>query len=417
MHRATSDLPSGLLIGVDNVDRFGDYVCEHSAQMLRTAYLLVGDWHWAEDVVQMTLAKAYLAWRRVEQADRPELYVRRILVTTAVRHRRRRDGAEEARAGIEPGQRREEAGMQRVDEVDALRRALTSLPPRQRAAVVMRYYEDRPVSDVAAIMGCSIGTVKSQASRGLDKLKEVLSDKGEEAANERERGLAWSPFAVVAAERLVGGVEPAGVITYAGQLQRRRRRRLAILAATCAVAAIAVTGAVLLPAGAGNGATAARPGPASAPRANHEPLSGAPWHPEPCSFPDFAVSVNGTPLVSIGREPPPGERHELDLRTAAQVSVALAAESATNLGMFLQSVEIRLMPATAGAAGGTYRATVSGQPLSASVTVPAVVDQTNPLRAGAYYLRVDLEYGGGSGACVGGHKGAGTTVPVVVRTS
>jgi RNA polymerase sigma-70 factor (sigma-E family) len=130
-------------------------------RLLRTAYLLVQDWAAAEDLTQAALVKAWLAWGRLD--DDPEAYVRKIIVTTHVswwrrrwRHRERPDAADETGA---------------VDERDAVWRALGRLPAGQRAVVVLRYFEDMTEAQVASILGCSAGTVKSQASRALARLR------------------------------------------------------------------------------------------------------------------------------------------------------------------------------------------------------------------------------------------------------
>lgn len=144
-------------------------------RLLRTAYLLAGDRHAAEDLAQQALERAYVAWSRVAGADDPYAYVRRILVNEHARRHRRRvperlvdslpDGAE--RAG--PG------GVERVADRTALLAALGTLPPRQRLAVVLRYWEDLSESQAAEAMGCSVGTVKSQASKGLARLRSAAA--------------------------------------------------------------------------------------------------------------------------------------------------------------------------------------------------------------------------------------------------
>lgn len=148
---------------------FRQYVLARRDMLLREAFLLVGDVHLAEDLVQSTLAKAYVAWRRVAACDVPDAYVRRILVNTNLSaHRRRRVGElltgsvpEAFTAGGDPGT---------GDRMDVIR-ALQTLPKRQRTAVVLRYWADLPEAEAAAVMGCSVGTVRSQAHRGLARLR------------------------------------------------------------------------------------------------------------------------------------------------------------------------------------------------------------------------------------------------------
>lgn len=149
----------------------GDFAATVTAEMpslLRAAYLLTGDANQAEDLVQATLTAAYLSWHRVSAADAPAAYLRRILINA---HRRsfRRRRLRELLTDIVP----DRGGV--VTDSD-LRRdlvaAVGSLPPRQRAVVVLRYLEDRSEAEVAAILGCKVGTVKSQASRALRALRE-----------------------------------------------------------------------------------------------------------------------------------------------------------------------------------------------------------------------------------------------------
>lgn len=166
---------------------FGEFVVGRWAQLLRTAYLLTGDQHAAEDLVQTSLERTYVAWRRVSTADNPDAYVRRILINTHARRFRRARvehlaGPTAAGAGIaDGGQAREphqQDQMTLADDRLALLRALGQLPARQRAVVVLRYWEDLSESQVAAVMQCSVGTVKSQAAKGLAKLRQLpaLSD-------------------------------------------------------------------------------------------------------------------------------------------------------------------------------------------------------------------------------------------------
>ncbi|MFF9091940.1 SigE family RNA polymerase sigma factor [Streptomyces sp. NPDC014802] len=150
-------------------DRFHDFVAATWSHLVRTAYLLTGDAHHAEDLTQTALAKAYRSWRRVARSDNPEAYVRRMLVScNSDRFRKRR--VAESLTSAPP----ERAGRDEVawsDERGALMTALAGLPPRQRAVVVMRYWEDLSEAEVAEVLGCSPGTVKSQASKGLAKLR------------------------------------------------------------------------------------------------------------------------------------------------------------------------------------------------------------------------------------------------------
>ena len=168
-----SSLSAGPLTGGRAVDRgsFDDFVATRSTRLLRTAYLLTHDRALAEDLVQTSLAKAWFAWGRID--GQPDAYVRRVMVNTYSSWWRRRWNGEEATAEVpESGvgaRGRTEDG--RVDDRTDLWRALARLPRRQRAVVVLRFYEDLSEIETAEILQCSVGTVKSQASRALAKLR------------------------------------------------------------------------------------------------------------------------------------------------------------------------------------------------------------------------------------------------------
>jgi RNA polymerase sigma-70 factor (sigma-E family) len=146
---------------------FDGFVAGRSAALLRTAYLLTGDHALAEDLLQTALARSWFAWGRI--AGPPEPYVRRVIATTYATWWRRRWRSEYPTGSLPeaPGV----DGTAGVDERDALWRALGTLPRRQRAVVVLRYYEDLSEADTAAALGISRGTVKSQASKALAALR------------------------------------------------------------------------------------------------------------------------------------------------------------------------------------------------------------------------------------------------------
>ncbi|MCF3129549.1 MULTISPECIES: SigE family RNA polymerase sigma factor [Streptomyces] len=150
--------------------QFQEFVRARWSHLVRTAYLLTGDRHHAEDLTQTALAKAYRSWRRVARSDHPEAYVRRILVScNSDRFRKRR--VTEALTAAPPERAGHEDAVARADERSTLMTALAGLPPKQRAVVVLRYWEDLSEGEVAEALGCSTGTVKSQASKGLAKLR------------------------------------------------------------------------------------------------------------------------------------------------------------------------------------------------------------------------------------------------------
>jgi RNA polymerase sigma-70 factor (sigma-E family) len=151
-------------------DGFDDFVRSRSTGLLRIAYLLTGDRHSAEDLVQEVLEQMYVKWRRIHSM--PEAYARRALVNRAANRWRRRGRRPEAPLGSH-----DVAAPDHSDHVvvrDAVLEALRSLPPRQRAAVVLRYLEDLPVAEVARALDCSEGNVKSSVSRGLTRLRAAL---------------------------------------------------------------------------------------------------------------------------------------------------------------------------------------------------------------------------------------------------
>jgi RNA polymerase sigma-70 factor (sigma-E family) len=140
---------------------FSVFVAARSAALLRTAFLLTGDWAAAEDLLQASLAKSWRSWSRV--SDRPESYVRAVLANTYVSWRRRRWHAE-----LPTSELPEVLVADRTSEVDereALWLALRRLPRRQRAVVVLRYYDDLTEAETAVMLGITVGTVKSQSSK------------------------------------------------------------------------------------------------------------------------------------------------------------------------------------------------------------------------------------------------------------
>ncbi|SNT61287.1 RNA polymerase sigma-70 factor, sigma-E family [Asanoa hainanensis] len=163
-------------------DDFREFVAARSPALLRTAYLLTGDWATAEDLLQTALTKIYLAWRRLGEIEAVEPYARRVLVNTSISWWRRRWHGERPTEVLP-----ERAVADKVDEQlerDALWRHVQSLPARQRAVLVLRFYEDMSEAQTAAILDISTGTVKSQTSRALSTLRGRL---GAERAAEQAR--------------------------------------------------------------------------------------------------------------------------------------------------------------------------------------------------------------------------------------
>ncbi len=168
---------------LDADEPFGAFVAARMGALLSFAHVLTGDRAEAEDVVQTALARTALAWRRVERKDDPEGYVRRAVLRTYLNSRRGRrahelpvaDVPDVAAAAPLPG--RDNAAEAAVDERDAMWRALARLAPGQRAVLVLRYYEHLSEAEIAAALGCSTGTVKSQAAKGLARLRLLATTK------------------------------------------------------------------------------------------------------------------------------------------------------------------------------------------------------------------------------------------------
>ncbi|MBQ0982403.1 MULTISPECIES: SigE family RNA polymerase sigma factor [Micromonospora] len=151
---------------------FAAYFAARSDAMRGTAYLLCGDWHRAEDLVQSTFTKLYMAWNRTSRHEVLDAYVRQILLRTFLDERRRGWWRQE-RVTSEAVEQAVTADS--PEERLVLLRALAGVPPRQRAVLVLRYWEDLSVEETASLLGCSPGTVKSQAARGLETLRRVLA--------------------------------------------------------------------------------------------------------------------------------------------------------------------------------------------------------------------------------------------------
>ncbi len=154
--------------GSVGVPSFDEFVAARASRLLRVAFLLTRDWQSAEDLLQTALMKAWSAWSRVN--DEPEPYVRRIIVNAYTSSWRRRWRGELAHSVVP-----EPASLpSRVDEVaerDVVWQALGRLPRRQRAVVVLRYFEDLPEAQVADLLGITVGTVKSQTAKALRHLR------------------------------------------------------------------------------------------------------------------------------------------------------------------------------------------------------------------------------------------------------
>ncbi len=155
---------------------FEEYVAARGAALLRFTLLLTADVHRAEDLVQDALARAYLRWGSIRRADNPDVYLRRLLVNAARSWWRRRTNRElpvaQASDRVAPGDLGAESA-----ERDLLRRLITTLPYRQRAVLVLRYYEDLDDATIAEILDCSAVTVRTHAFRALATLRRQYADR------------------------------------------------------------------------------------------------------------------------------------------------------------------------------------------------------------------------------------------------
>jgi RNA polymerase sigma-70 factor (sigma-E family) len=154
---------------------FDLFVRENTEALVRTAFLIVWDLPEAEDIAQETLIEVARRWPRVRRMTHPGAYARRILVNRALSGATRRAQARTELTGERLVEQTDDgARPDAIDAHDELMRALAALPPRQRAVLVLRYFLDLPEAEVAAALNCSLGTVKSTASRGLARLEQAM---------------------------------------------------------------------------------------------------------------------------------------------------------------------------------------------------------------------------------------------------
>lgn len=177
------------VIGVDD-SSFDDFVAGSSARLFTTARLLTGGHRAeAEDLLQGAYERAYRRWRRISQRADPERYVRQILVNASIdrwRRLRRHPESPLAASGAGPGAADTTDTAAAVADRDLVLRGLAALPPRQRAVLVLRYFEDLSEAQTALMLGCSVGTVKSQTARGLARLRDITGDAGARYSGARE---------------------------------------------------------------------------------------------------------------------------------------------------------------------------------------------------------------------------------------
>jgi RNA polymerase sigma-70 factor (sigma-E family) len=150
---------------------FAEFVAARQRALQRTAWLLTGDWALAEDLVQTALARSWPRWERIRRRDDPEIYVRRVMVNTWTGWKRRRWRAERP-AGAMPDCQAAGDLAAEVTARLAVRRALGSLTARQRAVLVLRVFDDLSEAQVAQVLDCAVGTVKSTMAKAMARLRE-----------------------------------------------------------------------------------------------------------------------------------------------------------------------------------------------------------------------------------------------------
>jgi RNA polymerase sigma-70 factor (sigma-E family) len=154
---------------------FAGFVREHTSALLRTAYLLTGSAQNAEELVQDTLVRLYPKWERVAAADVPLAYVRRSLTNGYINQARRASRREYAYEDV-PERIDQRDPVTQLADRDEIWAGLRDLPDRQRAALVLRFFEDLSDDESAAALGCRVGTVRSLVSRGLATLREQMTE-------------------------------------------------------------------------------------------------------------------------------------------------------------------------------------------------------------------------------------------------
>jgi RNA polymerase sigma-70 factor (sigma-E family) len=158
---------------MDTEPGFVEFATARSATLFRTAWLLTGDWHLAQDLVQETLGRLYVHWGKVAAADQPEAYARSVLVRTFLSHRRRRSSSERPSEHVDLGQAVHEADS---DLRVTLFGALSQLDRLDRTVVVLRYWQDLDAPTTGELVGLSAAAVRTRCSRALARLRDVLGD-------------------------------------------------------------------------------------------------------------------------------------------------------------------------------------------------------------------------------------------------
>ncbi|MES9588027.1 SigE family RNA polymerase sigma factor [Streptomyces sp. NPDC007076] len=154
-------------------DQYLEFVAERAKALYRSAYVLAaGDAHLAEDLVQETLSRVYVHWKRVARADSPAAYAQTILVRTSLTLRRRRSSGERPTGNMPDSAEAGPDAALRLTLLDAL----GQLPPRDRAVLLLRYWEDRSIEETARMLKLSSSAVRSQGTRALNRVRALLGD-------------------------------------------------------------------------------------------------------------------------------------------------------------------------------------------------------------------------------------------------
>ena len=157
---------------MDCPEGFMEFMSAAAPRLRRTAYLLCGDWHAAQDLTQATLVRVFVGWHRIRDPGSAHAYAQRTLVNSYLAGRRRKSSTE-----VVSGELADQPGPPGTADLRlVLMQALGVLTPRARAVVVLRYWEDRSINQVAALLGCSAGNVTSQSARALAKLRVHLGE-------------------------------------------------------------------------------------------------------------------------------------------------------------------------------------------------------------------------------------------------
>jgi len=162
-----------------DADEFAAFVAASQPALRRTAYLMFGDWYLASDYVQDALMRVYRRWPKLQRDNSLHGYAKRAVVSVVIDAKRKRSSSEVTVERVTDGAGHSDHADLLADR-DLLMSCLAELPARQRACVVLRHYDDLSVSEVASVLGCTEGTVKSQTARGLDALQSIFAQRDEE---------------------------------------------------------------------------------------------------------------------------------------------------------------------------------------------------------------------------------------------